>query len=156
MNKQLGQQGAGTSSQDGIGLNVTSCNDIPDCSQSGGDHGHLNVVQQSDKPRDDSGVNNLLNSFVRTNGEVRQGPASVGEDLFVVVDQVGQGGKKLPDGMDTGWRNLVTTQVGQSPSGVTQECGLKMKTINNCTQRNIKNKLTEVSGLIKVSRGHAR
>jgi hypothetical protein len=93
----------GTSSQDGIGLNVTSCYDIPDCSQSGGDHGHLNVVQQSDKPRDDTGVNNFLNSFVRAIGEVRKSPASVGEDLFVVVvDQVGQGGKKLPDGRTLG------------------------------------------------------
>jgi hypothetical protein len=60
--------------------------------------------------------------------------------------------KKLPDGRDTGRRILVTTQVGQSPSDVTQECSLKMKTINKCSQKNIKNKLTEVSGLIKVSR----
>jgi hypothetical protein len=136
MNEQLGQQRAGTSSQDGIGLNVTSCNDIPDCSQSGGNHGHLNVVQQSDQPRDDTGVDNLLNPFVRAIGEVRQGPASVSEDLFVVVvDQVGQCGKQLPDGRDTGRRILVTTQVGQSPSDITQECSLKIKSINICTQK---------------------
>jgi hypothetical protein len=53
--------------------------------------------------RDGSGVNNFLNSFVRAIGEVRKSPASVGEDLFVVVvDQVGQGGKKLPDGRTLG------------------------------------------------------
>ncbi len=40
-------------------------------------------------------------------------------DFVVVVDQVGQGGKKWPDGRDTGPRILVTTQVGQSPSDIT-------------------------------------
>jgi hypothetical protein len=80
------------------------------------------VVQQSDKPRDDSGVDNFLNSFVRANGEVNQSPASFEKNIsvVVVVDKLGQGGKNLPDCMDTGWRIIVGTQAAQKPSDIKQ------------------------------------
>ena len=114
-------------------MGIATSNDVADCPQSGGDDGHFIVIQQSNEPRDDSSVDNFLNSFVRAIGEIRQSPASVGENFFVVVvDKVGQGGKKLSNCRDTGRRILVTAQVGQSPSNVAQECSLILKSVIKC------------------------
>ncbi len=61
--------------------------------------------QQSNEPRDDSGVDNFLNLVVRTISEFWQSHASDGKNvLFVAADKVDQAGKKLSDCRDTEWR----------------------------------------------------
>jgi hypothetical protein len=97
--------------------------------------------------------------FVGTVSEVGQSPASIGENIFVVViNKVSQSRKKLPDCRYTGRRLLVMTEVWQSPSDITQECCLKItskRKITKCSHDSINMmtaKLTEVSGLIRVRR----
>jgi hypothetical protein len=54
--------------------------------------------QQSNEPRDESGVDNFLNLVVRTISEFRQSHTSDGGNVLVVAaDKVDQAGKKLSD-----------------------------------------------------------
>jgi hypothetical protein len=70
------------------------------------------VVQQGNETRNYSSIHDFLNSFVGTVSEVGQSPASIGENLFVVVmNKVSQSGKKLPDCRYTGRRILIATRV---------------------------------------------
>jgi hypothetical protein len=86
------------------------------------------MIQQIHEPRDDSSDENFLNSVVGDFREVKQNPASVNKNLLVVVlDNCGQGGKKLSDCRTSKWTGLPITQVVQSVSELSQQFNLIMK-----------------------------
>lgn len=105
-----------------LSLLIRSGDDIPDGTQCSRLDLHLYMRQQRNQVGDDSTVDNELDLFVASVGQVAESPDSVHENVDVrVVNQMTKSWKDLIDGLN--WRGwiLVAAQVDDHPSDVAEE-----------------------------------
>lgn len=135
--EQLRKERTSSCCQNRVCLGVATRNDVTNGAKSRSDNCHFSVIKKGDETGDYAGINDFLNSLVRSICEVRQSPASVGQDLFVsVVDEMGEGGQELTDGWNAWGRILVAAQVRKGPGNVSQKSSLKTSKLSRVCHGN--------------------
>ena len=110
---------------DTLRLIVRSGHDVANAAQRRAQDAHLGLVvhvEELDEARHDARLDHRVDLLVGTVGDVGEGPARVGEHLFVVgVEELREGGQYLLQDAHRRRRILVAAQVGQGPRDVAQE-----------------------------------
>jgi len=86
------------------------------------------VKEQLHEALGHAGLDHSLDLVVVTIGEIRDGPAGMGQDLVVSrVEEHSEGGEHLAGQGPVGGRVFATAEVGQSPGGSRHHRGLVLR-----------------------------
>ena len=111
----------GTEIEGGLGLLGGSGDDVTNGTEGRGDNGLVGGPHQLDKAGDKASFDNSLDASILTISNVRDSPASITQDLFVLeVEKSVQGLQAARDELEIRG-GLTTDQVRQSPGTVAEE-----------------------------------
>ena len=111
----------GSEVEGGLGLLSGSGDDVTNGTESGGDNGLVGGLHQLNETRDKTSLDNSLDASIFAVSDVRDGPAGITQDLFVLeVEKSVQGFQAANDELKIG-SGLSTNQVRQGPGTVTKE-----------------------------------
>ncbi|KAI6766284.1 hypothetical protein HG530_007354 [Fusarium avenaceum] len=120
--KETGQSAA---VDNNLGLNIVTGNNVADRSQSGGLDGGGSMHEQLHQSAGDASFDDGLDLVVGSIGEVRDGPASINQDLIVKgVDELGQDRKGGGNLIMIGLGSLATAEVAKSPGSIAKHAQL--------------------------------
>mmetsp|Transcript_30025 Transcript_30025/g.46499 ORF Transcript_30025/g.46499 Transcript_30025/m.46499 type:complete len:430 (-) Transcript_30025:33-1322(-) len=134
-----------------LGLLSRSGDDVTNSTKSGGDNRIASRSHQLNKTRDQSGLDNSVNSRVLSVGDVRDGPAGITQDFVVLkMEEAVQGFQTALNQLE--FRGgLTTDQIGQGPGTITKE-GLVPADLQVLDERGHGSTAQhKVSGLARVS-----